>query len=400
MTNALVSFDPIQARYAGSCLNEIVNAVAHGAEQSQNYIPAIQLLNTAILRLDPTSSTFTSTHHLYVRLCLQAGAFADSMSIVERPIYHIPGGMDKQAEARSYKYRCSVQEASASWLTPSSGLTQKITSRMFLDYNFMCALCYMALGQYSRAIPLLEVILIAPTANAVTSFIAVEAYKKWVLLSLLVLGFVPEYPRPVYQATARAVRSLAKPYECLAEAFKHRDSSRLLAEAKEGQALWQEDNNMGLVFEVVQAHRKYSVLKMAKLFTSIPVSQLEAYLPADENDMPLQAYLQNLISSGDLRATMTSSPDGADQVLRFLPEGSSSRSEAEIEQHLSNRSQQLQALIKHVGEAEHRLEISKEYVDMLKKLKKNRDDDNNKGPGSKPSAPLDEMDEDMMADEL
>lgn len=400
MTNILLNFDPVQVRYAGTCLTDIVNAIASGAAQSQNYVPAIQLLNSTILRVDPTSSTFTTTHHKYVRLCLQAGAYADALSIIDRQIYHLPGGMDKQAEARSYKYRCSVHESSASFLTPASGLTQKITSRMFLDYNYMCALCYMALGQYSRAISLLEVILVAPTANGTTSYIALEAYKKWVLLNLVVLGSVPEYPRPVYAATARTVRALAKPYDCLAEAFKYRDSARLLAEAKEGQTLWHEDNNTGLVVEVMQAQRKYAVLKMARLFASLPISQVDAHIPTDHDGTPTQVYLQSLISSGELRATMTPASDGSDQILRFLPGGSDTRSEAEIEQRLNDRAQQLQAFVKHVNDAEHRMEISKEYVDMLKKLKKNRDDDNKKGPGPKAPAPFDELDEDMMGDEL
>ncbi|ETN42611.1 uncharacterized protein HMPREF1541_01768 [Cyphellophora europaea CBS 101466] len=400
ITNILLNFDPIQVRYAGHCLTEIVTVVGIGAEQTQNYVPAIQLLSNVILRLDTSSSTFTSTHHIYVRLCLRARAYADALNIIDRPIYHIPASIDKQVEARAYKYRCSVQDSSASYITLASGLTQKITSRMFLDYNFMCALCYMALGQYSKAIPLLEVILIAPTASGVTSLLAVEAYKKWVLLNLLILGYLPEYPRPAYQATMRNVRTLAKPYDCLAETFKQREPQRLFAEANEGQTVWQEDCNMGLVMEVLQAHRKYSVLRMAKLFASVNVSHVEAQLPPDQNGTPIQVYLQNLISTGELRATITPSQDGSDQILRFLPEATSTRSEAATEQQLNSRSQLLHALIKHVGDAEYCMEISKEHIDTLKKLKKNRDDDNKKGPGSKPSATLDEMDEDMMADEL
>jgi COP9 signalosome complex subunit 3 len=401
MTNILLNFDPIQVRYAGGCLNDIVQAVVRGAEESNNHVPAIQLLNAAILRLDPTSSTLTSTHCSYVHLCLRAGAFADAINIIDRPIYHIPGGMDKQTEARSYKHRCSVHESSASYLTVGSGLTRKVTGQMLLEYNYMSALSYMALGQYSKAILFLEVVLVAPTANGVTHKIAIEAYKKWLLVNLLVLGSVPEYPRPVYSATLRVIRSVTKPYEAVAEAFKHRDSSHLEAEMQEGGQIWNNDGNVGLLLEVLQAHRKWSVLRMAKLFASIPVSQVDSYVPTGPESTPTQDYLQTLIVQGDLRATMTPSADGSDQILRFLPEKIGSRSEAEIEANLHNQSQQLQNFIKHVNETEHRMQISKEYVDMLKKLKKNRDDDIKQGPGgAKSTMPPEEMDEDMMGDEL
>jgi COP9 signalosome complex subunit 3 len=334
----------------------------------------------------------------------------DSLLIISRPIYHIPLG-DKTVESRAAKNKCSIEDLTDGWLTHASGLTYKVTPRMFLEYNAMCALCHMALGQYQQAILFLEVILIAPTGSGATSQIAVDAYKRWILLNLITAGKVPEYPKPVYQATSRNVRSLAKPYECIMEAFKSRDPSRLLAEMHEGGDVWQVDATLGLIQDVYQAHRRYNVLHLGKTFAAIPVSQVISMLGTDQDgETPVQEYLQNLIASGGLSATLTPTSDGSDQILRFLPETVSKKSEVQMEQELNNRAIQLEGLLKRIGEVEHRMHLTKEYVDNLKKLKKTRDEDDQMqanvdktkadvAAGKKPPTAYD-IDEDMMGDEF
>lgn len=78
-----------------------------------------------------------------------------------------------------------------------------------------------------------------------------------------------------------------------------------------------------------------------------------------------------------------------------------------MEQELNNRAQELQTLLQHVGELDHRMHLSREYVDNLRKLKKHRDDESKKtdaGGASASSAqvptPADILDEDMMGDEF
>jgi COP9 signalosome complex subunit 3 len=399
ITNILLDFDPVQIRYVGHALLEVVNIVASGAYQTANYIPAIQLLSGIILRLDPTSSTFTSTHHIYVRLCLASEAFQEALSVIQHPIYHIPSSTDKPTGSQ---YRCSrtLEDSSASYITVGSGLTHKITPRMFLEYNMMCALCYIALGQHSKAIIHLEIVLVAPTPSGVLSALAIDAYRKWVLINLLVNGGVPRYPRPVYSATQRNIVALGKPYECLLETFKDRDCTRLAAEIEEGQQTWLDDANAGLVMEVYAAHRKFSLLRMSKTFASVYVSQIEAYVPTPHGHPPTSVYLENLVAAGELRAELLDVPGG--RVLRFKRDALADRPEAEVEEALNERARKLHEFVKSIGDVNHRLEVTREYVDMLKKLKKNRDEDLKKGNGNKSTIPtnLDDLDEDMMVEDF
>ena len=330
------------------------------------------------------------------------GMFEHALEITEKPIYHFATS-DKYFEQRPVSFRCSAT-ASDEWLTESSGFTEKLTSRIILEFYSMCASCYIGLGRYRQAIVFLEVLLVAPTANGATSVISIDGYKKWILLHLIIDGQVPDYPSAGFQATARNVRSLAKPYECVLDAFKQQDPSRLLAEIHEGQQVWQDDQTLGLISEVHEAHRIYAVRRLGKIFAALPVPQVAALLPTDSNGIPTLAYLQNLITTGDLRATITTTSDGSD-MLRFLPDTAGQLSEDEVEQKLSARAAVLKTTLDHIGQLDHRMHVSKEYVEHLKKLKKSRDEENKKtGNSTTPSwtkpAPADtsNVDEDMMGE--
>ncbi|RMZ86760.1 hypothetical protein DV736_g6017, partial [Chaetothyriales sp. CBS 134916] len=399
ISHILVEFDAIQARYAGSFLLKIVDVVAKGAEQARNIVPAIQLLHNVILRLDPTSSTLTSTHCIYVRLCLLAGAYREGIDIVERPIYHIPAAGDKPTSVRPYSYICQSHETSAIYLTPNTGLTLKITSRAYLEYYIWGALCYIAVGQYEKAIPLLKIVILAPTQQQVSSLVQVEAYKKWVLLNLLLYGEVREI-KGAQATTLRNIRAIAKVYDCVADAFRSRDVKRLQAEIAEAGDVWEVDMNYGLIVEVFRAHRRFAVINLDNTYTALPVSEVARQTSPDpDNVSETISYLRSLIQSAHLNATLTPSKDGSDQILRFIGAGESHKPETEVEHELVVKAQQLQTLLKNIGHLDHRTELSTEYIDYLRKLKKTRDEDNKKdsGGGTKSkNATLDEFEEDMM----
>ena len=380
---------------------KLVDVVVRGAEQTRNPIPAIQLLHNIILRLDSTSSTFTSTHHSYVRLCLLAQAYAEGVDILDRPIYNIPGALDKQTDGRSYKYKCSAHDSIATYLTPKMGLTLKINSRGYLEYYLMGALCYIGVGQYAKALFFLEVVLAAPAQQNAASMVMVEAYKKWVLLSLLIHGSVPGLPRSASQTGVKHIRAMAKAYDCVVEAFKGSDRQRLQAEIEQGMEIWNDENNYGLMVEVFNAHRKFAILRLAKTYAAVSVAEVTRQTSAEPDNVPeTLLYLQNLIANGSLQATITQSQTGAGQILRFVPD-STQKSEEQVEQDLGAKSHELQVLLKHINDIEYRTEISREYVDFLRKLKKTREDDKKDaatagGGKGKQLSSVDDIDEDMM----
>ena len=116
---------------------------------------------------------------------------------------------------------------------------------------------YLGLKDWTRALLFFEIVIIAPTGN-VASMIQVEAYKKWVLVGLLLKGMVGHstsgsaigrhiltisqpmsMPKTTNSQAARAFRTLAKPYDVLAEAFKEGNGEKLYAELQAAQQIWQ-----------------------------------------------------------------------------------------------------------------------------------------------------------------
>jgi COP9 signalosome complex subunit 3 len=394
ITHLLFEFDPIQARYCGSQLLRIVDYVSLGAEQTANYVPAIQMLHHFILRLDSTSSTLTSTHRTFLRLCLLSQAYAEAAQVLDQPIYHIPS---QQTDLRTNRYLCSNSDRLYLFLSPATGLSQPVTSRTYLEYFLLGGMCYMALRRYDDAMLFLEVVLTAPTALNVASTVMVEAYKKWLLVGLLRRGVTPTIPKNVGQNAIKHIRALARPYECVAEAFEFGNIQRLRAEIEAGNLMWQDDNNYGLMVEVYQAFRKFAVLKLGRTFIALSIAEVARRTSPDASNVnETKAYLGALISSGALNAVITDGSNG-DQALRFLPSSTSAKSETAVESALAAQTQDLQVLLRHVQDTEHRLEVSREYIDYLRKLKKVKDEEKKNGrTGAGRPAAVDDVDEDMM----
>ncbi|KAK5061143.1 hypothetical protein LTR84_007685 [Exophiala bonariae] len=393
ITQILLDFDFIQVRYCGTQLLRIIDIVTLGAEQTSNYIPAIQLLHQVILRLDSTSSILTSTHRAFIRLCLLAEAYTEAILILDQPIYHIPTVLDN----RSKSYLCSSGDQNSTYLNPATGLTQPITVRIFLEYYLLGALSYLAVRRYKDALFFLEIVLSTPTAQNAVSMLQIEAYRKWTLLSLILKGSIPESPKNISQGVLKYLKALAKPYDCIVEAFVSNDIEKLRTEIEAGSALWQEDGNYGLMVEVYQAFRKFTVIRLGRTFSALPLVAVANKMLADEQDLTeTRAYLDSLIAERALHAVVVNSDDG-DQILRFLPPSVSLMNESEVDTALSTQTLRLQLLLKHIQDSEHRMETTKEYIEYLKKLKKARDDDKKvSGSGNGRTTTVDDVDEDMM----
>ncbi|EDN11008.1 predicted protein [Histoplasma mississippiense (nom. inval.)] len=73
--------------------------------------------------------------------------------------------------------------------------------------------------------------------------------------------------------TAKAYRSLAKPYDALADIFKSGNLSRLQAEITAGERIWLNDNNMGLVSQVLAAYQRFFYRETRKDFRLIVITR-------------------------------------------------------------------------------------------------------------------------------
>ncbi|MCJ1477882.1 hypothetical protein MMC13_006555 [Lambiella insularis] len=366
-------FDPVQVRYSGHEWRRLLETVARIGELSQEPMVALIPIRAAILRLDPSATCFTSNHLLFVRLCLQAKAFRAALPILNQDIFHFPSNVEK---ASWYPLLCAHHEVSSTYITNTSGLSDKLSYRDHLTYFLYGAMVYMGLSDWPRALLFLEIVIMAPTSNA-ASMIQVEAYKKWVLVGLLIEGKPQAMPKTTNSQAAKTFRAIAKPYDVLAEAFKGGSSEIFYAEVHAAQTIWQKDCNLGLVLQVLDAFRRFLILKLGQTYAALPTNLVAQQTSSDPTNVPeTDAYLTALIASGQLNAVLTPPSATGLSMLRFastLSEGPLARSEAQNYEDLQHHSNKLTQLAKHIKDTDRRFELSREYFEWARKNKRPKD---------------------------
>jgi len=229
----LTTFDAVQARYMGPEYREILHWLGSYSETTDNpsVIPAI---GGAILHMDPSGSTFTSSHLYYLRLCLSATIPSQALPLLDKDVHNFPMDHIKGVDEREM---CAPHESSATYITRSSAISADVSVYDVQEYYLLGAHVYIGLGQWHRARLFLELVLVTPASQVATPLM-VEAYKKLVLLTLLTTGRPFSSHRVVDQHISKTMSALSKPYETLADVFKNRDLRRFMAEVDTGLQTW------------------------------------------------------------------------------------------------------------------------------------------------------------------
>ncbi|BCR89081.1 putative COP9 subunit 3 [Aspergillus chevalieri] len=364
----LMGFDPIQVRYAGSEWRELVELVGQSAFAVSKPFLAIQPIREAIFRLDPSCSLFTSSHLLLVKLCLHARAYRHALPILNKPICHFPAGPEQNQSENQQPILRARHESSAQFVKNSSGLSAKVTYREHLEYFLNGAMIYMVLKQWKKALHFLTIVISSPVINSV-SMVMVEAYKKWILVSLLDNGKLVQTPAAISSHTIKIYRSITKPYVTLAGVFESGDFSRLEAEVEIARPIWHTDGNTGLVLQVVGAFEKFRYRKLGGTFAALTISDAVQRAPSRSGrSTNAEQFIAALIMSKTVNANL-SHPNDLEKstMLRFSNLGSSASAleDSLMRSRLVEDSWSLANLMGHVEEGDYVLGMSKEYIENL-----------------------------------
>ncbi|KAK0299967.1 hypothetical protein LTS00_001737 [Friedmanniomyces endolithicus] len=363
----LTTFDPVQVRYVGATWLTVLDWTLDTIPQSSSC--DLSIIASAMLRLDPTVGTFTSTHLRFLRICLEAGVPSHALPILDKNIYAMPTTPPKFL---ADEFLCDDLELSNTFITPKSGFTQKILPQYVLEYYLVGAHIYLGLRNYARARLFLEYVLLHPTIQHAISALQVEAYKRWVLVGLLAEGKPYPLPRTHDNAVMKGVRDVSKTYDALAESFMKRNLSKYRAEMDVGTQIWHEDGNLRLVKEAESALLRFRVIDLQKTFAALPIGRVAAHVGYPP-ETTLQ-WVMEMIRQRHLRASLTPNGNGyaGDAVLRFHHSTTSSIAPADGD--LAAQTQRIEALVAHVRDADRRLQLTKEYVEYTKRQKRSGPD--------------------------
>jgi COP9 signalosome complex subunit 3 len=161
-----------------------------------------------------------------------------------------------------------------------------------------------------------------------------------------------------------------------------------------------QDNNLGLVTQVVDAFFSQTVIKLGKTFAALTVADLaKQVFPSPVDEEIAESAVSSLIMSGALNATLVQMQDHAGlSMLRFSIALSFPRlsHELDVQTHLRQERQLMESLVCNLEETNYNLGMSDECVDSLQ-----RGQAWSASGGANPTTAEEaglEMDEDLMGD--
>jgi len=193
-----------------------------------------------------------------------------------------------------------------------------LTALDFLRFHFYAGLVCCGLKKWARALENLKACVTCP-AHAASS-VAVEAYKKLVLVSLVHLGCKPSLPPYTSASVSRHLKSAAKPYDLLAAKFEDDDQAGLEAEMAKEVDLLTKDKNTGLAKQVVVALKHRRLQRLTKCFITLSLDDIAATVGLQGGALEAKAELVGMVSKGAIKASI----DEATGMVRFRDESDES----------------------------------------------------------------------------
>lgn len=204
------------------------------------------------------------------------------------------------------------------------------------------------------------------------SYIMLEAYKKYILVSLILHGKVLNLPRYTSQVVNRYIKPLGQQYQELANAYQMNSCEEVQNIITKYQQLFTRDHNMGLVKQVLSYLYKKNIQRLTKTFLTLSLSDVASRVqlsgPADA-----EKYILNMIEDGEIFATINQK-DGM-VVFHDDPEKyNSPQMLAKLEKEMAA----CMELDKRVLEMEEEVVLTPQYV--RKACGQNDQDDQTAGP--------------------
>ncbi|KAL5364562.1 hypothetical protein BJX96DRAFT_168385 [Aspergillus floccosus] len=372
-----------------------------GCARSLKGMTPIPVITNALLRVDASSQVFTSVHLLVIRLALLSKSYSSVLPILDKQQCHFPCISGQIYQRNNQSLLCSIHTSSAAFITDVSGFSSKLTYKHHLQYYLYGGMIYLALKKWDKALHFFSIVISSPTGSSISK-IMVEAYKKWILTSLLAHGKTINPPKVISSSTMRIYHSTSKPYTSLANAFEKGDLNTLMSEFELARSVWRTDNNLGLVSQVIDAFDQYMVMNLGKKFSALAVPDVAQQIVTSVGTDPdvIETLVASLIMSGALNAMLLHMHDHSRfTMLRFSSAAMSPIfQEQSVQAQLSKEIRALGLLTGNTGLSNDALELGDEHLRFLQRNQRWLDDGDKSGALPPTAGGGFDVDEDIMGD--
>lgn len=261
-----------QIRYAPDVFAELCHMVTQQLVEAKSPMRGIELISIAIKKLQTSDSHLTLVHADLCQLCLLAKCFKPALKFLDIDITSI-----------------STQEG------------VQFDAKYFLLYYYYGGMIYAAVKNYERALYMFEVVISTP-AMAV-SHIMLEAYKKYILISLILHGKVLPIPRYVSQVVGRFIKPLSQAYHELANVYATNSTEELRQIVTKYAETFTRDDNMGLAKQVVASLYKKNIQRLTKTFLTLSLSDVASRVQLN-GPAEAEKYVLHMIEDGEIFAAI------------------------------------------------------------------------------------------------
>ncbi|RZB46891.1 COP9 signalosome complex subunit 3 isoform B [Glycine soja] len=278
---------PIVTRFIGACSPEQIRlapdkflSVCKRLKDQVMLLEApirgVAPLFTALRKLQVSTEHLTPLHSEFLLLCLLAKCYKTGLSILDDDVFEVDQPRD-----------------------------------LFLYCYYGGMIC---IGQkrFQKALDLLHNVVTAPmsTINA----IAVEAYKKYILVSLIRHGqFSTSLPKYSSSTAQRNLKNFCQPYVELANSYGTGQIEELEAYARANAEKFESDNNLGLVNQVVSSMYKRNIQRLTQTYLTLSLHDIASTVQLN-SPKEAEMHVLQMIQDGEIYATINQK----DGMVRFL----------------------------------------------------------------------------------
>nr|CAI5839924.1 unnamed protein product [Callosobruchus analis] len=317
-------------RFAPDTFAELCHLLTNYLVEQRQPLKGIYLLEKAISKLRLFDSQLTSIHADLCQLCILAKCFKPALKLLDIDITGI-------CQEQSYN--------------PNG---PQFDAKYFLLYYYYGGKVYLAVRNLERALYFFEVAITTP-AHAV-SHIMLEAYKKYILVSLLLHGKILPVPKYASQVVSRFIKPLSQPYHDLATAFTSNSSAELNAVLVRHTEVFNRDHNMGLVKQVSSVLYKKNIQRLTKTFLTLSLSDVASRVGLS-SPSEAESHILQMIETQQIFATINQK-DGM-VIFRDEPEKFSG---PEVLKGLEEQLQLCMDLDKQILSMDEDIQVNPQYV--------------------------------------
>ncbi|KAG8199573.1 hypothetical protein JTE90_009411 [Oedothorax gibbosus] len=231
-----------QIRAVPDLFARLCQLFTNGLVERHQYIRGIPVLIKAIHKVQLFPSQLTTIHAFLCQLCLLARCMKPALPFLDTDI------TDINKERSSYE------------------------TKSFLLYYYYGGMIYTSLKNFERALYFYEVAITTP--SMAVSHIMLEAYKKYILVSLILYGKVLNLPKFTSQVVGRFIKPLSQAYHDLATSYATNSPVEVRSIITKHSEVFVRDNNMGLVKQCMSFLYKKRIQMLTKTFLTLSLSDM------------------------------------------------------------------------------------------------------------------------------